>query len=133
MIRRPPRSTRTDTLFPYTTLFRSVTLINLGLPVGIGDCRSPDIPRIGIAVGVGYALLRCGRDAVAAVGHADMPRGRCRGRAPRPIPGQCAVIGKWRTGFDIIVDSDDVVDRSAERRVGNACVSTFRSRWSPYH
>src|SRR3546814_9502600 len=25
MIRRPPRSTRTDTLFPYTTLFRAVT------------------------------------------------------------------------------------------------------------
>src|SRR3546814_6069166 len=25
MIRRPPRSTRTDTLFPYTTLFRSST------------------------------------------------------------------------------------------------------------
>src|SRR3546814_4583987 len=29
MIRRPPRSTRTSTLFPYTTLFRSLTL-NLG-------------------------------------------------------------------------------------------------------
>src|SRR3546814_11977726 len=29
MIRRPPRSTRTDTLFPYTTLFRS----DLGEPV----------------------------------------------------------------------------------------------------
>src|SRR3546814_7405882 len=27
MIRRPPRSTRTDTLFPYTTLFRSQTLL----------------------------------------------------------------------------------------------------------
>src|SRR3546814_6562456 len=27
MIRRPPRSTRTDTLFPYTTLFRSVVLV----------------------------------------------------------------------------------------------------------
>src|SRR3546814_17500125 len=26
MIRRPPRSTRTDTLFPYTTLFRSGTI-----------------------------------------------------------------------------------------------------------
>src|SRR3546814_13839188 len=26
MIRRPPRSTRTDTLFPYTTLFRSIEL-----------------------------------------------------------------------------------------------------------
>src|SRR3546814_6606768 len=31
MIRRPPRSTRTDTLFPYTTLFRSV------VPLGRGD------------------------------------------------------------------------------------------------
>src|SRR3546814_10884063 len=27
MIRRPPRSTRTDTLFPYTTLFRSRTVL----------------------------------------------------------------------------------------------------------
>src|SRR3546814_19675436 len=27
MIRRPPRSTRTDTLFPYTTLFRSPSLL----------------------------------------------------------------------------------------------------------
>src|SRR3546814_4173131 len=27
MLRRPPRSTRTDTLFPYTTLFRSCTAI----------------------------------------------------------------------------------------------------------
>src|SRR3546814_1131624 len=26
MVRRPPRSTRTDTLFPYTTLFRSVVI-----------------------------------------------------------------------------------------------------------
>src|SRR3546814_3428634 len=27
MIRRPPRSTRTDTLFPYTTLFRSIAVM----------------------------------------------------------------------------------------------------------
>src|SRR3546814_6542062 len=27
MIRRPPRSTRTDTLFPYTTLFRSLAFV----------------------------------------------------------------------------------------------------------
>src|SRR3546814_10617089 len=32
MIRRPPRSTRTDTLFPYTTLFRS--LRGFGLKIG---------------------------------------------------------------------------------------------------
>src|SRR3546814_19639303 len=31
MIRRPPRSTRTDTLFPYTTLFRSLVLGGGGL------------------------------------------------------------------------------------------------------
>src|SRR3546814_6802859 len=29
MIRRPPRSTRTDTLFPYTTLFRSLQILLL--------------------------------------------------------------------------------------------------------
>src|SRR3546814_8243151 len=29
MIRRPPRSTRTDTLFPYTTLFRSIGLTTI--------------------------------------------------------------------------------------------------------
>src|SRR3546814_10684017 len=31
MIRRPPRSTRTDTLFPYTTLFRSLDLFLGGI------------------------------------------------------------------------------------------------------
>src|SRR3546814_1244476 len=30
MIRRPPRSTRTDTLFPYTTLFRSPAVVAMG-------------------------------------------------------------------------------------------------------
>src|SRR3546814_15786002 len=29
MIRRPPRSTRTDTLFPYTTLFRAAAVVHL--------------------------------------------------------------------------------------------------------
>src|SRR3546814_11113473 len=34
MLRRPPRSTRTDTLFPYTTLFRSVRLRDMGDDMG---------------------------------------------------------------------------------------------------
>src|SRR3546814_15259064 len=38
MIRRPPRSTRTDTLFPYTTLFRSGTARRRG--AGTGNRRS---------------------------------------------------------------------------------------------
>src|SRR3546814_1079561 len=36
MIRRPPRSTRTDTLFPSTTLFRSLKNI-VAIAVGMGD------------------------------------------------------------------------------------------------
>src|SRR3546814_16973860 len=36
MIRRPPRSTRTDTLFPYTTLFRS----------GLTEPKTPEAARI---------------------------------------------------------------------------------------
>src|SRR3546814_3188515 len=45
MIRRPPRSTRTDTLFPYTTLFRSVPWRAYRHPSHTGDrgglCRRP--------------------------------------------------------------------------------------------
>src|SRR3546814_7268301 len=44
MIRRPPRSTRTDTLFPYTTLFRSL------LSAGSSDRQAgpdPELPRQG--------------------------------------------------------------------------------------
>src|SRR3546814_5116295 len=36
MIRRPPRSTRTDTLFPYTTLFRSAAIALIGAGAGAG-------------------------------------------------------------------------------------------------
>src|SRR3546814_2798864 len=37
MIRRPPRSTRTDTLFPYTTLFRSQDLVERLAPLLQGE------------------------------------------------------------------------------------------------
>src|SRR3546814_13079040 len=40
MIRRPPRSTRTDTLFPYTTLFRSVCSGAIGAVHGLHRNRS---------------------------------------------------------------------------------------------
>src|SRR3546814_10998572 len=48
MIRRPPRSTRTDTLFPYTTLFRS--LFRAPAPPGRDAGRpqaGPDLDRTG--------------------------------------------------------------------------------------
>src|SRR3546814_12898598 len=41
MIRRPPRSTRTDTLFPYTTLFRSER------DAGDADVRHQRLPNVG--------------------------------------------------------------------------------------
>src|SRR3546814_3192194 len=57
MIRRPPRSTRTDTLFPYTTLFRScrkladagcAVVMPLGAPIGsgLGVCNPHAIEQI---------------------------------------------------------------------------------------
>src|SRR3546814_6718800 len=49
MIRRPPRSTRTDTLFPYTTLFRSVVVHSLALGADLREhpLRSGLRPRPG--------------------------------------------------------------------------------------
>src|SRR3546814_11590146 len=59
MIRRPPRSTRTDPLFPYTTLFRS------GL-----EQRAPGSQLLDAQVGLGvtYALARL-RELVCEVAH----------------------------------------------------------------
>src|SRR3546814_15830700 len=44
MIRRPPRSTRTDTLFPYTTLFRSSPLVATAEDPVLTPLRFPVIP-----------------------------------------------------------------------------------------
>src|SRR3546814_10124997 len=43
MIRRPPRSTRTDTLFPYTTLFRSPSSCIANVPSS-ADCAGDAVP-----------------------------------------------------------------------------------------
>src|SRR3546814_12850320 len=49
MIRRPPRSTRTDTLFPYTTLFRSAVISYTLYLEELESGRSPDLPAPAIA------------------------------------------------------------------------------------
>src|SRR3546814_17684413 len=68
MIRRPPRSTRTDTLFPYTTLFRSTNALRTCLWVDDGEVDQA----IGIAP-LGRIIEACriyregaGRDAQKA-------------------------------------------------------------------
>src|SRR3546814_14831067 len=54
MILRPPRSTRTDTLFPYTTLFRSTAVGRVVLGVfGIGSRLETAVGGPGIEVGHG--------------------------------------------------------------------------------
>src|SRR3546814_20694700 len=63
MIRRPPRSTRTDTLFPYTTLFRSAAEGARHLNVGPVHPEQRDIDR-------GHAIGQIGLDADFIVGHA---------------------------------------------------------------
>src|SRR3546814_15578942 len=57
MIRRPPRSTRTDTLFPYTTLFRStLPVINENDTVATSEIRVGDNDRLAARVA---AMLGC--------------------------------------------------------------------------
>src|SRR3546814_5051174 len=57
----------------------------------------------------------------------DLARSRARGRAQGEVErAPCAADGDRRL-------LRSAHDRSEERRVGKECVSTCRSRWSPYH
>src|SRR3546814_20626362 len=79
MIRLPPRSTRTDTLFPYTTLFRSVSggvvpLHQERLLVAGPNHVDPEMPR---------DRVKGHRERVSESGRPDVvPRVRARIRAP---------------------------------------------------
>src|SRR3546814_9175265 len=82
MLRRPPRSTRTDTLFPYTTLFRSLSLF--GLPAGVDQlcARRRDLRqflRTSLVARYSLVLVRGDRAAVLALSGLVPP-------APRPPP-----------------------------------------------
>src|SRR3546814_2753514 len=67
MIRRPPRSTRTDTLFPYTTLFRSADLaLDQTLPIQM-DVFRPDTELKGAADGIVGGKLAVGKAEHRAV------------------------------------------------------------------
>src|SRR3546814_15052807 len=119
MIRRPPGSTPTATLFPSTTLFRSLQ------------------PALGVAA----ALFEAGdRQRAVARGEALVPaRVERLFDAPgrRVLPAQFGgAVGVGddhaRLGLERLGQRLPAV-RSEERRVGKECVSTCRSRWSPYH
>src|SRR3546814_2854364 len=69
MIRRPPRSTRTDTLFPYTTLFRSfdpydsnIEAVDAAVDRALSALQPQDAPAKGDA---GDEVIQADRDAAA--------------------------------------------------------------------
>src|SRR3546814_11566672 len=63
MIRRPPRSTRTDTLFPYTTLFRAASGALVSQPVQHPNVLVPDTMRGLEALGIASRARAAGRIA----------------------------------------------------------------------
>src|SRR3546814_15769924 len=114
MLRRPPRSTRPDTLFPYTTLFRSWLVL--------------------------VAAPRCGR-RIRRLPRRRHRVGRDRFALYIPHRWQTAMSdmterwtfhgGRLSEARSVYGDGDE--PRSEERRVGKECVSTCRSRWVTYH
>src|SRR3546814_19581982 len=104
MTRRPPRSTRTDTLFPYTTLFRSPAPLRLE-----SRFRS------------NIAAVRRGHQTLQVI------RSHVR-HSEEKVRGSSNTI--CRMSF---LESLPVAVRSEERRVGHECVSTCRYRRSSYH
>src|SRR3546814_3653310 len=63
MIRRPPRSTRTDTLFPYTTLFRSQAARHHERHLAPAECRGRAVAGAGRGGRAGDAVELPERDA----------------------------------------------------------------------
>src|SRR3546814_12012593 len=113
MIRRPPRSTRTDTLFPYTTLFRSPPL-------------SPGKPRYRCLIHVEQrrdgALRVAGCKPLYRLGL--LVRGEGRKSAELHAEGiGLAPAGSAATGDAL---------RTEERRVGQECGRKCKCRWSTF-
>src|SRR3546814_12323170 len=126
MIRRPPSSTRTDTLFPYTTLFLShVERIDLAfdrVALPVGAAVGGEIERAAIA--------RPAQETAVVIGAESQLARRAAGRgdekdlleARLEIALAIGAIGEEVAAF-----------RSEARRVGNESGSTCRSWGSPYH
>src|SRR3712207_9228082 len=111
MIRRPPRST----LFPYTTLFRSILSdLCAGLTGGLGVAPGANI---------GEEI------AVFEPVHGSAPKYAGQNRANPLATLLSAKNMLYHLGYNEEADRMQEGIRSEERRVGKEC----RSRWSPYH
>src|SRR3546814_18951038 len=130
MIRRPPRSTRTDTLFPYTTLFRSH--VELGSDQAGAAVLGEDRQRGGVALSLGLRGTGVfgARDDLVVLDRTEEHRvGDHRGLFLGDL-GVLQLLDRAGLGGGVLLVR---ALRSEERRVGQECVSTCGSRWSPNH
>src|SRR3546814_18357031 len=134
MIRRPPRSTRTDTLFPYTTLFRSGDEIGKGASCRVAVLMLSyryDQGNQSIGQGAGRHPQGCARPAALGCRHGAGSRRWPRRRdAARQAQGENGA--EFRGG-----DGENAQDRklkgdarSEESRLGKEGDSTCKSRWA---
>src|SRR3546814_15995171 len=120
MIRRPPRSTRTDTLFPYTTLFRS---LDLAIAVGRKHFTGDTVELLpGRAVDRQYIIESA--DGLEKIRHvlellcAGLSDGRSRG----------AALGELFADNHFAPFNQLGAASTTARRVGKACVCKFSLR-----
>src|SRR3546814_17289342 len=123
MVRRPQTSTRTDTPFPYTTLFRSHRLGDerVGARAWLDD----------EVVGFGNADLEFVHFKIAHVLPVRLDHGERNAGDAEVEESHSAAVDDPQP--DSLTGREQEFQRSEERRVGKECVSTCRSRWSPYH
>src|SRR3546814_12238901 len=141
MIRRPPRSTRTVTLFPYSTLFRSdlLPVSPLSSPRQARDrrrkARQPAQAQRHILAKENATCLHPAVQAPAWRGSGPLPGRFLQNRRPASSCPKGAPHPKNAHAFinyilDATVDKHITETiRSEERRVGTECVSTCRTRW----
>src|SRR3546814_19703386 len=129
MIRRPPRSTRTDTLFPYTTLFRSPVIEDDVDRLDAVADRDRDLARLGLEVeqrDVGIAresaaVVPVGTVALGVVAHGDGIGARLgHGDAD---PHRAGAGDRQVDAAQPLALGEEIRVRSAERRVGEELVS----------
>src|SRR3546814_17212345 len=126
MIRPPPRSTRTDTLFPYTTLFRSMDDGVSALDQSPKAARK--VQRALDPDDAGLGGLRLSGQRADGIALRDCAFGEVASdKAGRPGDGDC---GRHAA---LMPSPGAPGKRSEERRGGKGCVSTCRARWTPYY
>src|SRR3546814_20300350 len=116
MLRRPPSATRTDTLFPYTTLFRSERTAK----VKIGSGLDPDTQMGPLANARRAPALEAMIADAKAKGARVVAGGEATGQGNFFLPNALA---------DVPLDAD----RSEERRGRQGCFITCSFRWAPVH